>query len=381
MGRWRWTASGERRTPRIAGAAVVALAALLFAPAAGVRGDPLPPLPGPAPQGRPQGFSARIENQRCEACHEDIAAEWRASLHRQAFTDRVFQRSYAIEPLPFCRGCHAPEADPAHHPGADAQAVGVGCVTCHLVAGEVVSARGRDARGGAHAVRGDARLSTDEGCARCHQFDFPRAPGVPMQDTVAEHRSGRFAERPCRDCHMQIVRGIAGRPHRDHRFSVVGDPAVLRSAIDASASRSGANAIEVSARVVAAGHAVPTGDMFRRLEVRASAVDAEGATVSTAAPVILERRFSVRPVEGGIERVLAGDTRLPASGAPRVLRLVFPAAIDGLAVRWEVVYQRMGAAMGAAFGVDPAADEVVLAAGTLGARPVIIGRPAPAPVP
>ncbi|WP_438038265.1 multiheme c-type cytochrome [Sorangium sp. So ce128] len=136
----------------------MALAALLFAPAAGVRGDPLPPLPGPAPQGRPQGFSARIENQRCEACHEDIAAEWRASLHRQAFTDRVFQRSYALEPLPFCRGCHAPEADPAHHPGADAQAVGVGCVTCHLVAGEVVSARGRDARGGAHAVRGDARL-------------------------------------------------------------------------------------------------------------------------------------------------------------------------------------------------------------------------------
>ncbi|WP_437574244.1 multiheme c-type cytochrome [Sorangium sp. So ce887] len=368
-------------TPRIAGVAVMALAALLFVPTPGVRGDPLPHLPGPAPQARPQGFSARTENQRCEGCHEDIAAEWRASLHRQAFTDRVFQRSYAIEPLPFCRGCHAPEADPAHHPGADAQAVGVACVTCHLVAGEVVSAHGRDARGSAHTVRGDARLSTDEACARCHQFDFPEAPGAAMQDTVAEHRAGRFAARPCRDCHMPLVQGSTGRAHRDHRFTVLGSPALLRSAIDASASRSGANAIEVSARVIAAGHAVPTGDMFRRLEIRASAVDAEGTTVATAAPVILERRFSVRAIDGGIERVPAGDTRLPASGAPRVVRLVFPAAIDGLAVRWEVVYQRMGAAMAVAFGIDPAADEVVLAAGTLGARPGLAGRPAPIRVP
>jgi hypothetical protein len=359
----------DRGTHRVVGATVLAFIALLCAPAPDVHGDPLPRLPGPAPRGRPQGFATRAENRRCEGCHEDIAAEWRASLHRQAFTDRVFLKAYAIEPLPFCRGCHAPEADPAHHPDADAQAVGIGCVTCHLVDGEIVSAKGRAAQGDVHAVRADARLATEAGCAPCHQFDFPQKASAAMQDTVAEHRAGRLADKPCRDCHMPLVQGSAGRPHRDHHFTVLGDPALLRSAVEARASRDGEEAVMVHVRVAAAGHAVPTGDMFRRLEIRARAVDASGKTVTTAAPVILERQFSMRVDEGSVQRIPTADTRLPATGATRSLRLAFPSPVDGLAVRWEVVYQRMGAAMAAAFRIDTAADEVILTAGTLEPRP------------
>ncbi len=48
------------------------------------------------------------------------------------------------------------------------------------------------------------------------------------------------------------------------------------------------------------------------------------------------------------------------------VELVFPAPVAARAVRWEVVYQRMDSAMAELFGVDPAADEVIVAEGVVG---------------
>src|SRR3712207_728161 len=94
-----------------------------------------PPMPAPAPIHR-DGDPAR-SNAACESCHPDVAAEWRASSHRTAYTDPVFQRALAREPSPFCRGCHAPEAPPEDEPPARLGEIGVGCVTCHVVGGKV----------------------------------------------------------------------------------------------------------------------------------------------------------------------------------------------------------------------------------------------------
>src|ERR1700727_480519 len=91
-----------RRTPG------VAWLAALTAPS--VAADLAIPFPAPA---RGPVASGRAErNATCEGCHAEIAAEWRASMHHHAFDDPQFARPLAIEPLPFCRGCHAPEADP-----------------------------------------------------------------------------------------------------------------------------------------------------------------------------------------------------------------------------------------------------------------------------
>src|SRR6185295_15214718 len=79
--------------------------------AAGARSAPAARMPAPAPQVRTGDAAQR--NATCEGCHEDEAREWRASMHAQSDADPVYRRALAREPMPFCRGCHAPEASPA----------------------------------------------------------------------------------------------------------------------------------------------------------------------------------------------------------------------------------------------------------------------------
>ena len=104
------------RLPRVRRRAAILIACAFPLSCLGERRAAEPPrMPGPAPQAARPGDIA-LENARCEGCHADIAREWRASMHAQASVDPVYQRALAIEPLPFCRGCHAPEADPSRAP-------------------------------------------------------------------------------------------------------------------------------------------------------------------------------------------------------------------------------------------------------------------------
>jgi hypothetical protein len=331
------------------------------------RGDAPPELPGPAPRARAEGYDVAAENARCEGCHEDVAEAWRGSLHRLAWVDPVFAAAYVIEPLPFCRGCHAPESDPRKTPTQAARDVGVGCVTCHVEGGEIIGVRAVSAHGpGTHAVRADPRLATDEACASCHEFEFPSRRGALMQGTVSEHRESRHAGMSCQTCHMKPEANAKGVVRRGHGFSASKDPALLRSALAASAARKTERSIAVTLRATGAGHAFPTGDMFRRLEVRAFAQGDDDKPMKSAPPVILERVFRAAPMAGGgVDRVEVRDDRVPASGAPRDVVVLFPEPIEGQKVAWEVVYRRMGPAMAAAFGVDMKSDEVVVARGIL----------------
>ncbi len=366
--------TGARIVLRSSTSVVLLLGALAAASTAALppsvgRGEGLPPLPGPAPRARPAGHDEAGANARCASCHADIAAEWRGSLHQAAWTDPVFQQAYAVEPVAFCRGCHAPESDPADSPTAGAAEVGVACTTCHLQGGDVVGARSIPAADGGHAVRGDARMSTPLACASCHQFDFPRSKGQAMQDTISEHASSSFAEVSCQSCHMPLVEGSDGARHRSHDFSVVSDPDVLRRAVVVEAARVGSSSLELSLTAGQVGHAFPTGDMFRRLELRAEALDAEGRVVTRAAPIHLARIFRDRvTTPDGTEprRVEVADTRVPPPGrGARVAALRFPTSVEGLSVRFTVAYQRMDHAMAASFGVEQARDEIVVASGLL----------------
>lgn len=318
------------------------------------------------------------ENASCAGCHTDIATEWTRSLHKNSWRDPVFARAYAVEPVAFCRGCHAPESDPAREPELRAQAIGIGCVTCHVDPAGIHAARANPAA--QHAIVVDATLATPRLCARCHEFDFPadshQLHAQPMQDTVAEHARSDAAATPCQGCHMPVVEGPDGR-HRSHSFQVVEEPALLRSAVNVEAQRTSSNGVRITLTAARVGHAFPTGDMFRRLEVRARIVDARGKTLATSTPVVLERRFEDRPRdplsdELDMMRVEAEDTRVPPPGlGSRVVTLPLSRG-DGDVV-WSVVYQRMSTPMAAAFGVSQVLDEVLLAEGTL--PPAL--RPAP----
>jgi len=333
------------------------------------------PLPGKAPQPRPEEYDASTENQRCEQCHADIAMEWRASLHHKAWDDPVFLTAYALEPLAFCRACHVPEANPTGVPGESARRLGIGCVTCHAPAGEIVSAHGQTANEGRHATRGDARLATAMACRGCHQFDFPDPQEAPMQGTHDEHRASPNAAKSCQECHMPLVLAPDGAKHHNHDFRVIGNAALLKTAITVKAVRGGASDVLLSLSAGRVGHAVPTGDMFRRLEVRAWAGDKKDAL--SAKPVFLARRFVMLPRAGhlGIQRMQVGDDRVPATGEAREARLVFPRGVREKDVFWQVVYQRMPSGMAADFGVDNEIDEVILAEGQMPAEKGVSAAP------
>ena len=291
-------------------------------------------------------------------------------MHKAAYVDPVFQEAYQLEPFAFCRGCHAPEADPASAPAEGARAVGVGCTTCHVEGEQIVGRSSFAKAGDRHAVVGDARLHTEDACGACHQFDFPAAKGSPMQSTLAEHATSKLSSVTCQGCHMKEVDDGGGKRHTSHTFSVLGDPAMIRSAATVEAARVGGREVRVTIEPGAVGHAVPTGDMFRRLEIRAQAVDPEGRVVLTAPAIHLVRSFADRSTsarEADFARVQVADTRVaaPGSGGGRRVLLRFDRPVANLSVRWSVVYQRMGTAMAASFGVEQAHDEVVVADGVL----------------
>jgi len=334
------------------------------------------PLPGPAPRGRDPNEAAAL-NGKCEACHVEIALEWRGSLHARSHTDEVYQRAFAIEPLPFCQGCHAPEADASREVPISVGEIGVACVTCHVLGGEVVAARHGDDRPQAaqqrapapHPVLRDARLATTAACAGCHEFAFPdsgaRSTPELMQATVSEHARSKHRDRSCADCHMPETRH-GSVSHRSHAFAGGRDAALVQSAVKVTAERSREGArISITPREL--GHAFPTGDLFRRLEVSAEAIGGEWQVV-TAKRRYLARHFQRQPSPFGVVlRAATTDDRPLAAVVEVDLQLGFAAA--GLPIAWRVAYQRVEHPRSEREQDSQVEGEIEIEIGTLESRP------------
>jgi hypothetical protein len=261
----------------------------------------------------------------------------------------VYQRAFALEPLQFCQGCHAPEAD-VERPVPDAAAkLGVGCVTCHVVAGELLAGPARSdarvadrpAQAAPHPVVRDARLDGSAACAGCHEFEFPdrTARKLPelMQSTVSEHARSAQRDRACASCHMPTIKpGEAS--HRSHAFLGGHDSGLVKSAVVVEAERDGEIArITITPREL--GHAFPTGDLFRRLEVSAEAVGPEWQVVAS------QRRYLTRhwqrvPSPFGILLRRATEDDRPLA-AQVLIELPLGAKASNLPIAWRVAYQRV----------------------------------------
>jgi hypothetical protein len=301
----------------------------------------------------------------CSHCHAEIAREWEGSYHRLAWTNEFFQAAYTDEPRESCRNCHAPLRR-SDEPEGIAAEQGVSCAVCH-VRGDEILGTGRST-GGPHDVRPIAGMDESGFCAGCHQFDFPAdlarerglaATNEPMQDTYEEWLSSHFADDGvhCQDCHMPSVRGADGRRHASHAFLGSHDPEMLRRAVDVEvgARREGGRVI-VEARVIptGAGHSFPTGDLFRRVELRVS-----GGDGSSAHTVAFAREFTDRPErlpDGSLTFVRRerADTRVPPPGygAPSVRTFELPA--ETTEVEWSLEHLLMPSPMAASYGLDRA---------------------------
>lgn len=344
-------------------------------PAALSPATPAEPSQMPTPA-RARRDAAVVANQACEGCHEEVAREWRASLHRTANTEPAYRRAFAIEPMPFCRSCHAPEANPAEPEAEAVGALGVGCVTCHVTTKDSLAGPGAApvlaapwTRPGSppaapHAVIRDERFARADACAGCHEFAFPTARGLSaaemMQLTIAEHRASPAADRSCADCHMPAG-GDGQRRRRSHEFPGSRDEALVRSAVAVEARRVSATRIAVTLSPSNAGHAFPTGDLFRRLSISAEALGADEMVLGQEER-FLTRHWVLRP--GQVGRRLLSDDRVHA--APVTVELEVGAAGEGRPIAWQVTYQRVAHPNGIDMSDVELEGEIRVASGKLG---------------
>ena len=284
--------------------------------------------------------ATHAKNVECIECHTAIGAEWAGSQHRSSFVDESFTRAHAIEPLAFCRRCHAPTTSARRMPSELAADMGVACTSCHVIDGALHAAPGNG--DGPHALVRTAAFANADACARCHEFDFPdsslRTTPEPMQLTIAEHAESPFAAIACATCHMPW-RGEGETLHRSHEFSASRDPAMVRSAVIVDASRTSATTVEVALAPGIVGHAFPTGDLFRRVAVYAQRIGAEPTRPRTR---YLSRHFArVQDRPGIIVRKAVTDDRVGVGEGPRIVQIEVPGAAEQ-PIAWWVVYERVG---------------------------------------
>lgn len=319
--------------------------------------DTLPAATVPMPRAYRKRLDAAVAlNATCVACHADEAKQWAGSHHQQSNLNPAYRKAFAIEPSPFCRGCHAPEGDPRIEPPKAVSELGVGCVTCHVTEeGFVLAAAaspGDDTARAPHPLRRSAAFGQTGGCAGCHEFRFPMGfgndDGQFMQTTAREHLRSPAAGKACADCHMPLVEG-----RRSHAFAEVRDPAWLRKNLQATAERAEDGILRVTLVQPVPGHDFPTGDLFRRLEVGCEVKTERGAVLRRDVRH-LARHFQIIPGQPG--RHLARDDRVGADPKVVDLEITPPAgSAERGTISWWVRYQRV-ATVG--HGTDPAEAKI-----------------------
>lgn len=285
-------------------------------------------------------------------------------MHHRAWQNEYFVRAYAAEPLAFCRKCHAPGADPKAEPTEAAREAGVGCTTCHVVPAGIVGVHAMAAKEGGHEVLGDARIATTAACASCHEFAFPGPPGADvgrMQDTLGEHARSAASTSTCQDCHMPRVRSTGGGAHRGHDFRVQGDREAMAKAVVVEKAEIHEGELHLDLAPGAIGHAFPTGDLHRRVEVRAAALDAKGRELGESREVLGRTFGPVREGRNAFVPAERSDTRLVGRRS-----FVFPLPKGAQKARYRVVWQRLPPAMAQSFGMKMSDHEMVVLEGIVG---------------
>jgi hypothetical protein len=258
--------------------------------------------------------------ERCGGCHAREQHAWAASRHAQAFTNPTFRIAFQAGPRAWCLTCHAPRSA---QQGQKALSEGVSCAACHLRGKTVLSSRAPSkAALSAHPIVEEPRLRTATFCAQCHQFDAPVnaelehhdrfvSSGTPLQDTLSEWRASSFSpSTPCQGCHMR---------EGSHAFPGGHDAALVRGALEVEVRADGPTRVLATVRSRGVGHAVPTGDPYRRLRLTLCA-DADckrvlGSTTFARSLKSTDRTYHVQE-----------DTRVPpptaqAASASRTLEI------------------------------------------------------------
>ena len=147
-----------------------------------------------------------LRAEECAACHKETYAEWKTTIHSQAWTDPYFQVDWKFDnSQQICKNCHIPldrqqeykvlgfrdreKWDPILEPNpnfdAELQHEGVTCAACHLRQGKIIGTQGNT--GAPHPVKKIA--DPNQICVQCHVVEGERWDTFfrfPPCGTVAE---------------------------------------------------------------------------------------------------------------------------------------------------------------------------------------------------
>ena len=297
----------------------------------------------------PDGI-AGLSASACGTCHDAIYEEWKVSVHAAAWTDRQFQAEIQKSGNRWlCVQCHTPllsqqaewpvglrdgdveqpKLRPASHFDPALRDEGITCAACHVREGVIHGpGLGGDAP---HPVKPDATFRSGALCEHCHEVSATIGDGYTCSfETGSEWRNGPAAQAGtgCVDCHMPTVErpAAAGGPVRSvrqHYWRGSGIPKVTGISTPIAANPPGLKVsalrgvdLHVTMRNTA-GHALPTGDPERWVQVRTVFQDAEGRPIGAH-----EERFGQRWEWEPLPRRL-DDTRL-AAGATAIRRYAIP---------------------------------------------------------
>lgn len=282
-----------------------------------------------APQGDPppdwSKAEASLEPETCGSCHPEQYAQWRTSLHAEAWSPglagQLIEGALAgAADVRECQSCHTPLAEQIPFTRAlernrdfdpALRTRGLVCAGCHVRRHRRYGPPRRpDVAPAPEPVPHDGFVVREEFldsrfCAECHQFfDDAGVAGKPLQDTWSEWRASpqAAAGRHCQDCHM---------PDRAHLWRGIHDPEMVRSGVAADLVVHDLEGAILQASLVLqnrdVGHAFPTYVTPRVFLV----IEQHGAD-GTALPSTRVEAAIGREVEGEVElfdtRVAPGES-------------------------------------------------------------------------
>lgn len=137
---------------------------------------------------------------------------------------------------------------------------------------------------------------------------------------------------------------------------------MVRRAVTIDAVRTNATTVRITLKPAWNGHAFPTGDLFRRVEVHADAVGAEYHSVASSTRYLM-RHFAEKQHGTGLVRYVVSDDRPRAS--PVVVDLDLGASAANLPIAYRVAYQRVEHPRSERPEDSVVDGEIVLSEGTL----------------
>ena len=263
----------------------------------------------------PEGLTS-LKAESCGQCHREIYAEWKSSIHAQAYQDPFFHAYWTKDKhIWVCLNCHTPlenqqptliksiprgrveKALQEPNPDFDAeyQKEGVTCAACHVRDGMILGPY--DDSAAPHPTEFDPSFRTTQICYRCHNVLSGPAQfyNVGPCGTYAEYEGKFFMKERgfiCQSCHMPeidrpVAEGSPIRRGRQHLWRGGHDPDMVKRALAIqvaaapSVPKAGEDlAVTLTLVNAGAGHKVPTGDPDRHFTVEFELKDRSGKAVA-----------------------------------------------------------------------------------------------------